>query len=208
MFSRNQVPAKVEQVVNSRMNAQETLSLPRRFKPSHTPFSNSCWLMRKLCPVIGILRCIVHRVGDQFSMCNAVASQLIRDDLSGLAAIFSEQPFEEPLGCCTVTSHLQKHIDHLSVLIHGSPQVLLPTLDLHEHFIDEKCVSISLMSTLQALDIFGAELVAPQSNRLIAYCNTAFSQQILDVSMAKVESVIEPNGVLNDFRGETMSLIQ
>ena len=94
-------------------------------------------------------------------MRNAVASQLIRDDLSGLAAIISEQSFEEPLGCCTVTSHLQKHIDHLSVLIHGPPQVLLPTLDLHEHFVDVECIAEPLMPTFQPFGIFGAELVAP-----------------------------------------------
>ena len=139
--------------------------------------------MRKLCPVIGILRCVVDRVGDQFSMCNAVAPQLIRHYLPGFTMMRLQQTPEEALGGRTVTADLKKHIDHLPALIHGSPQVLPTALDLHEHLIDVKRVSITLMSTLQALDILGAELVAPQTNRFITYVDAAFGQQILDVSM-------------------------
>jgi len=109
-------------------------------------------------------------------MRDAVASQLVRHDFPGFAMVTFQQPPEKPLGSRFVASCLQKHIDHLSVLIHGSPQVLLPALDLHEHFVDEKSISKSLMSTLQALDIFGPKLVAPQSNRLIAHINSSFGQ--------------------------------
>ncbi len=79
---------------------------------------------------------------------------------------------------------------HYSVLINSSPQVLLLTLDLHEHFVDKKCISKSLMSMLQALDLFGSKLVTPQTNRLIAYGNTAFRQQILDASVTKIEPIV------------------
>jgi len=58
---------------------------------------------------------------------------------------------------------------HYSVLINSSPQVMLLTLDLHEYFGDEKCISKSLTSTLQALDIFGSKLVTPQTNRRMAH---------------------------------------
>ncbi len=54
-----------------------------------------------------------------------------------------QQGFEKALGRLAVASCLRKQIDHLSVLINSSPQVLLLTLDLHEHIVDEKCISIS-----------------------------------------------------------------
>ena len=55
--------------------------------------------------------------------------------------VLFEQPLEKALSSCTIPSGLQKNIDHLSVLINGSPQVALLTLDLHEHFVDKKCIS-------------------------------------------------------------------
>jgi hypothetical protein len=158
------------------MNAQETLRLLCRFETAHAPLSYPRRLMRQFGTVIGILRRIMNRVRDQFSMRDAVTSQLIRDNLPGFTAIISKQPFEEPPSSCAVASTLQKDINDFSVLINGSPQELLPALDLHEHFVDEKCISKSLMATLQAPDIVGPKLVTPQVNRLIAHLNTSFGQ--------------------------------
>jgi hypothetical protein len=163
--------------------------------------------MRQFGTVIGILRRVVNRARDQFSMRDAVASQLVRDNLPGFTAIISKQPFEKPPSSCAVASCLQKYIDYLSVLINGSPQVLLPAMNLHEHFVDEKCISKSLMPTLQALDILGPKLVTPQANGLIAHFNTSFRQQIFDIPATKIKSEIQPNGVLYDFRWKTMPLI-
>ncbi len=109
-------------------------------------------------------------------MRDAVTSQLIRDNLPRFTAMLSNQPFEKPPGSCAVASCLQKHIDYLTILVNGSPQVLLPTLDLHEHLVDKKCISKSLMSTLQPLGISSSKLVTPQPNRFIAHIDTSFGQ--------------------------------
>ncbi len=101
-----------------------------------------------------------------------------------------QQAFEKALGRLAVPSCLQNHIDYLSVRINSSPQVLLLTLDFHEHFVDEKCISKSLMSTLQGFDVYGSKLVTPPTSRLIAYANTAFRQQIFDISMTKIEPIV------------------
>ncbi len=98
--------------------------------------------MRNLGSVICILACVVNRVWDELSMCDAIASQLIGHYFPGIIMMILQQAFEKALGRLAVASCLQNHIDHLSVLINSSPQVLLLTLDLHEHFVDEKCISI------------------------------------------------------------------
>jgi len=69
------------------MHCQESLGLSRRFESTHTPFSKSRWLMRKFCPVIGILRCIMNRIWNQFAMCHAVTSQLVRYYLPGFTTM-------------------------------------------------------------------------------------------------------------------------
>jgi hypothetical protein len=67
----------------------------------------------------------VKRVGDQFSMRDAVTSQLVRHYLSRFTTAIPEQPLEKPPSSCAVASGLQKYIHHFTILINGAPQVLL-----------------------------------------------------------------------------------
>jgi hypothetical protein len=94
----------------------------------------------------------------------------------GSPSWFFQQSLEEPLSSRSVTSCLEKHIDHLAILVNRSPQVLLFAIYLHKYFVDVKCIAEPLMPIFQSFRILGAKLVAPQTNRFIAYGNTAFSQ--------------------------------
>jgi len=132
--------------------------------------------MRRLCPVIGILGCIVNGLRDEFSMRNAIASQLVRYNLSRFAMVMFQQPLEETLSSRSVTTCLEKHIDHLTILVDSPPQVLLFARYLYKNLVDVECIAEPLMPIFQPFSILATELVAPQTNRFIAYSNTAFSQ--------------------------------
>jgi len=82
----NQVPAEIEQIGYSSMHTQESLCLPNRFKLAHTPFPYPGRLMRLLCPVILSLFGTVDSLGNELPMGNAIAAQLIRNDLPGFTA--------------------------------------------------------------------------------------------------------------------------
>ena len=132
--------------------------------------------MRKLRPVVGILGCIVNRLWHKFSMRNPIASQLVRHNLSRFAMMFFQQPLEETLSSLAVTTCLKKHIDYFAILVNSPPQVLLFAIYLHKYFVYVECIAEPLMPTFQPFGILGAELVAPQTNRFIAYENAALSQ--------------------------------
>jgi hypothetical protein len=123
-------------------------------------------------------------------MRDTIASQLVRHYLPRFAMVILKQPLEKSLSSCAIPSGLQKHIDHLSVLINSSPQVPLLAANLHEDFINEKRIAETLVTTLQSRRIPGSKLVTPQANRLIAHLNTSFSQQIFDISMTEGKSMI------------------
>ncbi|MFT6056459.1 MAG: hypothetical protein ACJAS2_000734 [Pseudohongiellaceae bacterium] len=78
-------------------------------------------------------------------MSHSVTSELISDNLSGSAFVLVQQPLKEAPCRLSVPTLLQEHINDLTVLINGSPQVVPLTLDLHEDFIYEERISISLM---------------------------------------------------------------
>jgi hypothetical protein len=155
MASRDQVPAKIEQIIHSGMNTQESLRLPRRLEAEHTPFSHTSRLVKKLCPVICILGCIVKDFRDEVSMRNAIAPQLVRYNPSRLSLMFFQQPLEETLCSCTVTTGLEKHINYLAILVNSPPQVLLLTTNLHKYFVDVECIAKPLMSFFNLPAYFG-----------------------------------------------------
>jgi len=118
-----------------------------------------------------------------------------------------EHPPEKALSSLPIAADLQKHIDHLAILVNCSPQILLPTLDLHEDFIDEKCIPIALVPAPQSPGILGSRFVAPQTNSFIANDNPSLSQQIFDIPIAEIKPMIEPHGISNDFRGKAMTFV-
>ncbi len=85
---------------------------------------------------------------------------------------------------------------------------MLLTMDPHEHLINEERVTTALMLSSQSLGIFRPEFIAPQANGLVANLNTALWQQIFEITMTEVESVVEPDDILNDFGRESMAFVQ
>jgi hypothetical protein len=58
----------------------------------------------------------------------------------------------------------------------GPPHVPLLAIYLHKYFAEVESVTEPSILTFQPFGILGAKLVTPQTNRFMAYYNTAFSQ--------------------------------
>ena len=71
---------------------------------------------------------------------------------------------------------------------------MLLTIDLHEYFIDIERITKSLVTAFQTSSVLGSKLDVPQPDRFIADDKPSFSQQIFDISMTEIESMIESDG--------------
>jgi hypothetical protein len=94
-------------------------------------------------------------------MRNTIAFQLVRHNLSRFSLVILQQPLEETLCSCAVTTGLEKYINYLAILVNGPPQVLLLTTYLYKHLVDVECITEPLMPFLQSFSILRAEPVAP-----------------------------------------------
>ena len=102
--------------------------------------------MRKFSRIISVSRCVMDRIGNQFSVRDTVASQIVRHYFSGFITMRIQQSFEEAFCNLTIAPTLQKNVNNFPVLIDGSPQVVLPTINLYEYFINIKGVTETLMA--------------------------------------------------------------
>jgi hypothetical protein len=84
---------------------------------------------------------------------------------------------------------------------------MLHAVHLHEDFVDEKSIAVSPVLPLQTYGVQCAEFYAPEADLFAAHGCATFGEQILDISVAQAEPVVEPDGVGNDIGRESVSFV-
>ena len=140
-------------------------------------------------------------------MRDPITPQFVSDNLPGFSAMTTHQSLEEALGCCNIPFGLEIDIHHLATLVNGTPQIMLFAIDVDEGFVNVEGIAIASMFTLQSSVIDSSELDAPKAYSFSADSDAPFSQQVLNIAMTQIEAIIEPDGVLNNVRWESVSLI-
>jgi hypothetical protein len=68
-------------------------------------------------------------------------------------------------------------------------------------------VAVTSMLTLQSLRVESTELDAPESDGLVADCDTSLSQKIFDIAVAEVEAIVQPDCIANDIGRESVAFV-
>ena len=80
------------------------------------------------------------------------------------------------------------------------------TLDLHAHLVQVPTGTTTWLPSSQFLCYGGAEFIAPIANGLMADLNSSLEKKFFDISVTQRKTVVEPDRVLDDAFGETMSV--
>ena len=76
-----------------------------------------------------------------------------------------------------------------------------------EDFIDIEGVAVASVFSLQSAGINSSKLDAPEPDRFAADIDASFSEKIFNVSVAEVESIVEPDGVGDDIGWESVPFV-
>ena len=106
-----------------------------------------------------------------------------------------------------IAAWLQENIYHVSVLVDGTPEILPLTPACYEEFVQVPDVAQATLPAPEYAGVFGTELSAPLSNGLVGDYAPSLCQQILNISVTQAKSMIEPNGMADDIRRKSMSVI-
>ena len=83
---------------------------------------------------------------------------------------------------------------------------MLFAVDLHKNFINIEGIAITSVLSLQSAGINGTKSDAPETDRFSTDCDASLSQEVFDISMAKIEAIIEPDGITDDVRREPVMM--
>jgi hypothetical protein len=76
-----------------------------------------------------------------------------------------------------------------------------------EYFINVEGVAEASVPSLQPAGINRTEFDTPKPNCFAADGNTAFREKVFDISVAEVESIVEPDGIGNGIGSKSVALI-
>ncbi len=102
---------------------------------------------------------------------------------------------------------LDQAVQDLAFSVDRSPKIHPPATDLYKHLVQMPTIIRSWPEASEPLCIAVSELENPTTHSLVGDFEAALGQQILDVSEAQREAAIEPYGVLDDLRRESVATI-
>ena len=124
-----------EEILDDAVDRREALELPRRLEASHLPFALSRRFVRDLGSVVGVRVRAMDDRRHHRAAGGPIAGQFVGDQPSRGTALPLQQPAEKADRRAAIPPGLDEDVDHVAVLVHGPPQVLLPASKPDEHLV-------------------------------------------------------------------------
>ena len=102
---------------------------------------------------------------------------------------------------------LHDFIEDISLLIDSAPKIASLAIDGDHNLVEMPDIMAAGRLTLQATGVVGAEFDRLASNGFVGHDNAALKQHFLDQTQAQGKTEIEPYGMGDDLRWETMTLV-
>ena len=149
-----------------------------------------------------MLHGVEHR---KFSQGSAVTPELIGvNDLWHI--VFTQKARQEGRCRLGITVTLQQDVEHEAVLVDRSPQPVSNAVDRRTDLVHQPAGTPSGFPLAQVICEQCAELDAPFAQGLVTDLDAALVEQFLNVSITQRETVVQPDGVLDDGHRESVAV--
>ena len=185
----------------------EPLHVGGGFEASHLALALPGRLVRDFGAAVRVLVRAVNYRRHHGAERRRVAAQFVRDQPPRFPASAFQQLTEEPLRRAAISSRLDEDVDDVAGLVHGPPQILPPALNCYEEFVQIPRVAHPAPASPQGPRILRSERSIPAPSGLVGDRDTPFSEEIFDISETQAETVVEPDGVTDDFTGVCLYIV-
>ena len=135
MDGPQEVAADTKEILDGAVHREKPLRVGRRFEPAHLTLPLPGRLVRDFGPVVRVPVRAVDHGRHHGAAGRGVAAEFVGDQSPRDTALSFQQLAEEADRCAAIPPGLDEDVDHVAVLVHGTPQVLLPPLDLDEYLV-------------------------------------------------------------------------
>ena len=118
-----------------------------------------------------------------------------------------EQLTEKSFGCFFVSSTLNQDVEHVSILIHRSPYIMLLASYGENHLVHVPFVSTARTPATQLIGVGLSKFEAPLPDGFRGDDDPALRQNFLNITKTEREAEIQPNSVTDHLRWETETFV-
>ena len=115
-------------------------------------------------PVVRVSPRVMNDEGHDSSVRRGIAPEFVRNDSSRLAPLTYQDSTEKTRCCLPIAARLDQDVEHVTVLINGTPEVVQPTLDFHGNLIEVPGITQTTLSSLEGAGVPRTELETPLPN--------------------------------------------
>jgi hypothetical protein len=102
---------------------------------------------------------------------------------------------------------LNEDVDHIPILALSPPEIVPLAMDVHEELVQVPDVSRTTLPTPQVPCVVESELLTPLPNGLVGDDDSPFRQELLNISEAQTESMVQPYPVTDDLGRKPVSVV-
>ena len=124
-----------EKIEDESVHRQEALRVSGRLEPAHLSLALSGRLMKAFRSIVLVSGGAMNHRRYGPAVGSRIAAKLVRDQSSRLTALPLQQHTEKACRGTPIAPGLDEDIDHIAVLVDGTPQILPLALDGHEQFV-------------------------------------------------------------------------
>ena len=114
---------------------------------------------------------------------------------------------EETRGRPPITAGLNEKVDQIAVLVDRTPEILPPTLNIHEQLVQMPGVTQVSSPSPERAGVRRTECLTLLPNGLVGHGDAPLGQQIFGISETQTKAVVKPDGVTDDFRWKPVSVV-
>ena len=137
-----------------------------------------------------------------------IASQPVGDELQRWPLLVFQDLAKEAFGSFPVSVACDQDIEDITILVHGSPKIMALAADCDEQLVHVPDVTETALSPPQCPSIRWSKLSAPGSNGFVGHDDTTLGEKVLDIAKPESESMVQPNGMADNFGWKPVASIQ
>ena len=177
----------VEGILCCCMHWEESLRGSHALETLHLALPSSSWLMRILRSIVAPSTAFMTFCDPKMTGCSSIRSEIIRDELVWDKAIFLQQLAHQFERDPFVSPGLDQHIKNFALGVDGTPEVDQATVDLEIDLVEMPSRMRLRPAFAKIGRDLGSKMVHPAAHRLIGNHDSAFRQQILNVTEAQLD---------------------
>ncbi len=136
---------------------------------------------------------------EDLSLGRRIASKLVGNELPWWAFLVFRNLAKEALSSAPLSVACDQNIQDIPILVRRPPKIMAFAADCEKHLVHVPDVAETPLSPPQGAGILWSKLSTPGSNGFVGYGDATLSEEVLHISKAQTEPMVQPNGMADDF---------